>query len=97
MGCHVVNLPGGGRAVLCGIREPKCWRKCGLVSEFQCDFPVGVYMSGKRKGQKRDCNRHLCAEHARHGLTPNVDFCDEHYPIARAAYERRRRQETANA
>jgi hypothetical protein len=65
------------------------------MSEFQCDFPIGVYKSGKRKGQKRDCDRHLCSVHAKHGVSPEVDFCFEHFPIAKQAYDRRKLKEAA--
>lgn len=90
MRCEGITLPGGlGRAVICGRGAPGCWR-CRRPSEYRCDFPVGRYKSGKKKGQPRGCDRHLCPEHAKHGETPGVDFCEEHYPVALAAHERRR-------
>jgi hypothetical protein len=92
MHCDTVELEINGKkisAIICGRGAPKCWRRCGRRSEFQCDFPVGRYKSGKKKGQVRDCNRHLCPDYAQHGVTHGVDFCDEHYPLAKAAYERK--------
>lgn len=92
MECEKLNL-GGMSAILCGRGRPKC-KTHGRPSEFQCDFPIGRYKSGKKKGQIRDCNRHLCSDCVMHGITPGVDFCKEHYPIAKAAYERRTKTKT---
>lgn len=87
--CETVNLPNGlGRAVICIRGGRRCW-ECPSGSKFQCDFPIGKYKSGKKKGRTRTCDRHLCGSHARHGVTEGIDFCSEHFPIARAAYERR--------
>ncbi len=90
MKCNVVQLPNDlGTAMSCGRGGPRCWR-CRSGSEFQCDFPIGKYKSGKKAGHGRTCNRHLCSVHARHGATKGIDFCEEHFSIAKAAYERRR-------
>lgn len=87
MPCNWLKMPDGTIAHLrtSGKRIPKCW-KCGLMSEFQCDFPMNRTRSGKIL---KTCDRHLCTDHARHGKTEGVDFCEEHYPIALAAYQRR--------
>lgn len=56
------------------------------MSEFQCDFPMNRSKAGKIL---RTCDRHLCTDHRNAGVTPGIDFCDEHYPIAKEAYQRR--------
>lgn len=68
-----------------GRRQPRCW-KCNLLSDFQCDFPMHRAKNGKIL---KTCDRHLCTDHVRHGATEGVDFCEEHFPIAEAAYQRR--------
>lgn len=94
MACQSVNFPKPGGMIICGGRRTKCYVfGCHDSSKFQCDFPVGEYKSGKKKGQKRTCDRHLCATHVRHGKTSGVDFCLDHFPIAKAAYERRMAKE----
>ncbi len=90
MPCETVNI-GGATAIICsrGGRRVRCW-KCSKPSEFQCDYPVEFYKTGAKKGKKKkDCDRHLCKDHNRPGKTEGVDFCEEHYPLALAAYERR--------
>jgi len=90
MACNTIKLSNGMAMIACGRGGPYCHQmNCRHLSEFQCDFPIGKYKSGKRKGERRDCNRHLCADHAIHGVTPGIDFCAEHYPIARANHERK--------
>lgn len=65
-------------------RRKKCFY-CSNEHEFLCDYPVGKTKSGKKK----DCDRPLCAKHTQKGVSENVDFCREHFPLAKAAYERR--------
>lgn len=86
-----VNLKiGNASAIVCGLpRRKKCFY-CGKPSEFLCDFPVGK----KRNGKTKDCDRALCAGCTQKGVSENVDFCKTHYPIARAAFERRQARTT---
>lgn len=94
MPCRSVNFPDGGGMIICSRGGPKCHiAACRGGSDYQCDFPVGEYKSGKKKGLKRTCDRHICKAHVRHGKTPGVDFCSEHFPIAKAAYDRRMAKE----
>jgi len=67
-----------------GRRRKNCFY-CSSPHEFLCDFPIGKTKRGKNK----DCNRPLCAKHSQKGVSENVDFCREHFPLAKAAYERR--------
>lgn len=87
MPCETVQIE-GTTAILCrrGRRGPRCFYKCRRASEFQCDFPVLL----RDRKPVATCDRHLCAEHVRHGVTKGIDFCMEHYPTAKAAYERRK-------
>lgn len=97
MPCRIVEieLPDGvARAIVCsrGGRNATC-HACSRKSEYQCDMPLEArYGSGKNKGRRKTCDRHLCPAHVKHGVTKGVDFCGEHYPIAKAAYERRERR-----
>jgi len=96
MGCQTVIFgDGAGTAVICGRGGRRCHR-CSKSSAFQCDFPIGKYKSGKKKGTTRTCDKHLCFDHVRHGVTKGVDFCDQHYPIAKAAYERKQQEKKIN-
>lgn len=83
----VVKL-GDTYAFICsrGRSKAKSCHKCFLTSQFQCDFPLNRNKSGE---VIRTCDLHLCKNHVRHGLTKGIDFCEEHYPIAKAAYEQR--------
>ena len=85
MPCRTVKF-GNSTAIICGSRSrtKKCFY-CGKPSECLCDFPVGKTKAGKKK----DCDRPLCAKCSQKGVSANVDFCREHYPLAKAAYERR--------
>jgi len=49
-----------------------------------CDYPIRI--PGKRK---KDCDVPMCDACTSKGVTPGVDFCRAHYPLAKAAYERR--------
>lgn len=88
MPCETVR-DGDHVIIICSRGERRWCYKCGRISVAQCDFPVVRYKSGKKKGQWRTCDRHLCRDHRNPGVTPNVDFCPEHYPVAKAAHERR--------
>lgn len=71
--------------VICGLPRPKKCFYCGKQSGFLCDFPVGK----DKKGTKKTCDTPLCLNCTQKGVSHNVDFCREHYPLAKAAYERR--------
>ena len=55
---------------------------------FLRDFPVRKTKRGKWKSW----DGALCKNCRRQGVSFDVDFCPEHYPLARAAYERRRQK-----
>lgn len=85
MPCEKIKF-GNSTAIICsrGHRPKPCFY-CGRPSDFLCDSPVGITKSGKKK----DCDRALCVVCTQKGISKNVDFCREHYPKAKAAYERR--------
>lgn len=90
MGCHWLKLPDGTVAhIRTSGRTKQCY-KCTQPSEFQCDFPTHRTQGGK---VLKTCDRHLCRTHVSHGVTKGIDFCDEHYPIAKEAYEKRKTEE----
>jgi hypothetical protein len=78
-------LVGGQSMIICGGRRQKACYHCGRVSIALCDFPTGKH----RNGRRRTCSRELCDDCRQQGVSANVDFCLEHYPLAKAAYERR--------
>lgn len=72
--------------VMCGnFPKPKACIYCGKESTKLCDFPVGRTKAGKKK----TCDLPLCDTCALKGVSADVDFCKPHYPLAKAAYERR--------
>jgi hypothetical protein len=77
---------GNASGFICGRgrRIKRCYY-CTEEHEFLCDFPIGK----TKKGKNKDCSRPLCADCTQKGVSPNVDFCKDHFPLAKAAYERR--------
>lgn len=75
-----------------GHRRPQKCVYCGKVSEFLCDYPVGKTRSGKKK----DCDKPLCSNCTQKGVSADVDFCREHFPLAKAAYDRRLERDDGN-
>lgn len=91
MPCQRIKI-GDSMIIACsrgGRRPPVCFY-CKKPSEALCDFPVK-----KLKTKWKTCDRHLCRGHAKKGVSENVDFCREHYPMARAAYERRQAKKSS--
>jgi hypothetical protein len=39
----------------------------------------------------------MCGNCTQKGVSENVDFCREHFPLAKAAYERRQAKQAATA
>jgi hypothetical protein len=80
---------GDSVAIICTGRtvQPRCFY-CGKPSGYLCDFPVLI------KGKKKTCDRKLCEGCRRSGISKDIDFCREHFPLAKAAYERRKAKET---
>lgn len=68
--CRTINLPGGGRAIVCGPRVPQRYCACGKPAPLLCDWKV----KGKRSGT---CDRPICAYHAREVET-DKHLCPEH-------------------
>lgn len=89
MPCVVIDIgEAGGSAIICGVpkRLARNCFYCGRSSEFLCDFPV---VKKAWLGIKKSCDRALCKNCRLSGISPDVDFCREHYGPAKAAYERR--------
>jgi hypothetical protein len=53
---------------------------CGETATVLCDYP-------ERSGTR--CGAAMCGDCRRRGVTPDVDFCAQHSPLARKAYEQR--------
>lgn len=87
MPCNWMRLPGGGVAHLNTTRRIKRCIYCKAMHEFLCDFPVG---EKNKKGKYKTCSAPLCSVHTQKGNNPEFDFCRPHFPVAAAAYERRK-------
>jgi hypothetical protein len=78
--CERVAMPGGGVAIVCGVRraKPKPCAQCGHASTVLCDGPP------RDSGRLRSvtCDRPLCGRCRIH-VPPNRDFCREHRAAAR--------------
>jgi hypothetical protein len=87
MPCYPYKFAEGATGMICTGRgkKPRPCYKCGRNSLHLCDFPMGKTKAGKTK----TCDKPMCAYHTNKGVSPDIDFCDVHYPIAKAAYERR--------
>ncbi len=83
MPCNVVKTE-SGFALVCGGRRAKRCTYCNRPAPFLCDFPV------IRKGRKATCDAALCEACAQKGDNPDYDFCRPHFPLAKAAAERRK-------
>ena len=83
---RIVSDDGTINGIICtrGGRRPKACHYCGKSSTVLCDYPIRI--PGKRK---KDCDVPMCDACTSKGVTPGVDFCRAHYPLAKAAYERR--------
>jgi hypothetical protein len=86
MPCYPFKTADGATGFICtrGRRVKPCVY-CGRPSAALCDFPVGETKTGKRK----DCDLAMCEGCTQKGVSENVDFCRAHFPVAKAAYERR--------
>lgn len=68
MVCQVIQLPGGGRAFVCGGRRARRKCKCGEIAGLQCDFPT-------RPG--KTCDAYLCTTCAIE-VGPDKHHCPSH-------------------
>lgn len=78
MPCLVVDVPGGGRAIVRVQRQkPKTCKFCGQrpVSKL-CDFKIA---SGDI-GHKRTCDAGICSSCA-YPVAHEVDYCPDHKPV----------------
>lgn len=72
MPCKVIDLPGGGRAIL-KLQAPRkrfCVT-CGKPAPVLCDYPV------KRAGKETTCDRACCRAHCV-SIGPDRDYCLAH-------------------
>src|ERR1051326_348241 len=72
-----------------GRGAPKPCIYCGGISSFLCDFPVSIGRMPKGRKKRKDCDRPLCRRCTLKGVSENVDFCREHFPLAFAAWIRK--------
>lgn len=72
MPCYQINMKNGGTAFLCGDLGPHCSaEKCGDVSGFLCDYPVG---------EDKACDLPLCQSHA-YETAPEIHYCLGHLKL----------------
>lgn len=83
MPCLVVDLPGGGHAIVkvAPTRKKKC-SVCGQPSDKLCDFPL------QEGSTSRTCDLPLCKYCATH-IAPDSDYCPAHTAEGRRLHERR--------
>lgn len=80
MTCEFVDLPGGGRAIICGRshRPPKCVG-CGRPATQECDWKVKHKKSGT-------CDAPICTSCST-SPGPDKDICPKHKPDLEAWLE----------
>lgn len=72
MPCNIVDIPGGGRAIVCTrARRTKPCDICHRPGGKLCDYPLRGTKAGKT------CDRSLCAKCAVH-RAPDTDYCPTH-------------------
>lgn len=69
MTCDLIDLPGGGRAIVCSSRKrQRC--ECGKSATLLCDWKVPDHRSGT-------CDRPICRACAT-SVAPEKDLCPQH-------------------
>lgn len=76
MTCEFVDIPDGGRAVVCSDRKRVRCAYCQAWSTKLCDGPP------REGSRKKTCDRPLCPAHAVHVAGKDIDFCPEHAGLA---------------
>jgi hypothetical protein len=71
--CERIQLPGGGVAIICGLRgsKPK-FCACGRPAKFECDWKVS-----KDVRKSGTCDAPICAQHAKE-VAPGKHLCPLH-------------------
>lgn len=72
MPCDVIDLPGGGRAIIRRSRRPSC-QFCTREHTKLCDAKIAV----GSVGHTRTCDAKMCDLHARR-VGPDLDYCPNH-------------------
>ena len=85
MACRIAYKDGKPIGFACGnfksAKQDRCG--CGNSHLYLCDYPIQV------KPKKVLCSKKLCDDCVLNGVSENVHFCEEHYQLARQAYERK--------
>jgi hypothetical protein len=68
--CERIDLPGGGSALVCGLRAFRKFCACGRQADFLCDWKVSARKSGT-------CDNPICSRHSRQ-VAPMKHLCPEH-------------------
>lgn len=68
MACEHVSLPGGGSAIICGLKRQRC--SCGRRATLACDWKVPTRKSGT-------CDAPICASCTTSPM-PDKDLCPKH-------------------
>lgn len=68
MTCEYVPVPGGGTAIVCGLRSKRC--RCGRRATLACDWKDAARKSGT-------CDAALCASCST-SPAPDKDLCPDH-------------------
>ena len=81
MNCERIAIPGGGFAIVCGVRRGRrtsCVH-CGQPATLLCDGPPAAALA-----PHATCDRPLCRRCAIH-VPPDHDYCRAHRQAAAAA------------
>ena len=60
MTCEFVTLPGGGRAIVCGSRQPRQKCTCGRTATLLCDWKMSNAEDHRKVRGSPTCDKPLC-------------------------------------
>lgn len=77
MACEHVPLPGGGSAIICGMRQPRQKCRCGRTATLLCDWKMPNAKEHERARGSATCDKPLC-ERCTMSPAPDKDLCPTH-------------------
>lgn len=77
MACERMDLPGGGTAIVCGLRRRRC-ATCGSEGTLLCDGPP------RAGAKKKTCDAPICKAHAKE-IGPDQHLCPRCVALAAGA------------
>jgi hypothetical protein len=77
MTCEHVTLPGGGRAIICGPRQPHQKCPCGRRATQLCDWKMPNAEDQRKVRGSATCDKPLC-DQCTTSPAPDKDLCPAH-------------------